>query len=114
MSDTQTWWVEGRILGSAPIAKERTCNEIHRPQSYAFCCPCCGEVWARRIISPPTKWFFWTGACRKCADRNPNRLHTPGSIWQAWSPEYLANLPDFMLRYEARNCLEFLNYPRST
>ena len=107
---TQTWWVQGRILGSAPIGLEYTCAQRHKPWSMAYCCPVCGEVWARRIISPSTKWFFWTMCCAKCKDKNPNRLHTPGSIILPGDREFLDNLPHFMLAYEARNCCEFWGY----
>jgi hypothetical protein len=111
MADTQTWFVSGKCLGSAPIGQERTHNLLHRPVSYAFSCMCCGEVWARRVISPsPTRWFFWAKCCPDCAKENPNRLHTPGSIWMASDDTYLANLPDFMLRYEAVNCCKFWGY----
>lgn len=104
---TQTWWVDGRILGSAPAGLERTHNQLHPPVSYAWFCPHCGEIWARRIISPSRRWFAWTGCCVKCEAVNNNSLRMPGSIWLPSDPEYLANLPHFMYRYEAETALKF-------
>ena len=98
---TQTWMVEGKILGSAPIGLESTCTKIHPARSYAFSCPHCGDVWARRIITPSTRWFFWTVPCRGCASQNNNGLAVPGSIWLSGEQPYEAHLPTFMLRYEA-------------
>ena len=101
---TQTWFVDGSILGSAPCNLERTHNQLHSPRQYAFCCPLCGEVWARRIISPSTPWFFWTRPCSRCGDPRSISWDTPGSVWISFDQTYLDNLPPFMLRYEALLC----------
>ena len=97
---TQTWFINGRCLGTFPVSQERTHNELHRARSYAFACPHCGEVWARRLV-PSSPWFFWTVCCESCIAVNRNSLTPPGSIYLAWDDSYTANLPLPVLRYEA-------------
>ena len=102
---TQTWYLNGEILGSAPCSFERTHAQLHSPRQYAFACPVCGEVWARRIITPSTPWFFWTICCEKCSAKNPNMLSLPGSVWLSYDQTYLDNLPLFILKHEAKLCI---------
>lgn len=100
---TQTWVINGEDLGSSPCSLEFTASISHPPRSLAFACPVCGEVWARRIISPATRWFFWSICCSACHASNPNALSIPGSIWLSWDREYLLNLPVSVLKAEVLN-----------
>jgi predicted RNA-binding Zn-ribbon protein involved in translation (DUF1610 family) len=101
MPHTQTWMIDGKLFAPAPIRFEHTHGQLHSPRSYAFACPHCGEVWARRIITPDTRWFFWTAPCRKCAARNDNSLAIPGSIYVV-DAEFLDNLPLAVLQSECQ------------
>lgn len=102
-SHTQTWWVEGQILASGPISLQDTHGQLHAARSYAYCCPKCGEVWARRIVSPETHWMFWAVGCAKHPD---NRLYgtPPGGIVLSFDEHLLRTLPLAMLRREAELC----------
>lgn len=97
---TQTWFINGRCLGVFPAEKERTHEQYHAPRSYAWACPHCGEVWARRAITPHTRWFFWTVCCRACAPQSDNKFSVPGSIWTSSDHEFLLTLPLPILRHE--------------
>ena len=101
MPHTQTWMIDGKLFPPVPIRFEHTHGQAHSPRSYAFACPHCGEVWARRIISPDTRWFFWAAPCRKCAARNDNSLAIPGSIFIV-DAEFLDNLPLAVLQSECK------------
>ena len=102
---TQQWIINDRpVGGSAPCANELICGQVVVPRQYAYCCPVCGSVWARRVITPSTPWFFWTMCCEKpeCMKRNPNRLNIPGTIAQVWDQEFMLNLPLPVLKYETQ------------
>ena len=100
---SQTWFFGKSCLGTSPVRPEYTCAVRHAPRSYAFGCPVCGEVWARRLISPSTPWFFWSICCKSCSASNPNSLSIPGSIWLSWDEEYIRNLPLPVLKAEFLN-----------
>lgn len=100
---TQTWFIGKECLGTSPIGMEYFGPTLATPRSYAFCCPVCGDVWARRIITPSTPWFFWTVCCKSCAASNPNALAIPGSVWLSWDDGYLNNLPLPVLKAEFLN-----------
>ena len=102
MATAQTWMIAGRLYGPFPISPELTHAQVHAPRSYAWACPHCGEVWARRIISPSPRWFFWTVCCEKCKEKNDNSLTTPGSIWVSENRDYLDNLPVPIIQYECQ------------
>lgn len=76
---TQTWFVQGKVLGQWPIGLQRTCSTIHAPQSLAYYCPVCGDVWARRIIAPETNWMFWSVHCPRHPDA-PVWRRPPGTL----------------------------------
>lgn len=97
---SQTWFITGKCFGTFPISLERTHNQLHPPRSYAWACPHCGEVWARRFV-PSSPWFFWTVCCEACTPKNTNSLTPPGSIYHSWDESYTQNLPLPILRYEA-------------
>ena len=82
-SYTQTWFVQGKVLGQWPIGLQATHAVLHAPISYAYCCPVCGDVWARRIVAPQTKWMFWAIHCPKHPDP-PIWRRPPGSLLSEW------------------------------
>lgn len=68
----------------------------------AYCCPSCGEIWAR-AITPHPEWMFLTRPCERC----PTPWHCPGgSLLLSWNPVQLAEFPpaanrrEFVLYYE--------------
>lgn len=107
MSWTQTWIIDGKMLAQSPGAPEHIRAELHPPLSLAFFCPQCGEVWARRIISPGTRWNAITHECPK--HRSPRYCEPEGSIWMNYNKDYLEHLPLEVLRYETLLRLEHEN-----
>lgn len=97
---SQTWFIGKECLGTSPIGMEYFGPTLATPRSYAFCCPVCGEVWARRIVTPSTPWFFWSICCSSCENHNPNMLAFPGSVYLPLDDSYLASLPSPVLKRE--------------
>jgi predicted RNA-binding Zn-ribbon protein involved in translation (DUF1610 family) len=75
----QTWFISGRTFGPYLAHPLYIKGELHPPRSYAYFCPVCGDVWARRIISPDTRWLAWSFRCPKHPDA-PFWHTVPGSI----------------------------------
>jgi len=104
MSYTQHYIVEGKPLGSSPRGPTLVHATLAAPDSYAYFCPICAEVWARApTISPSGKvsrFTVWTLACRKHHDTE--RLSVSGSLLLPWDNTYNEALftSDAALRWE--------------
>lgn len=101
---TQTWFIDKGLVAQAPCKPEHIRNESHPPLSLAFFCPKCGDVWARRIIEPATRWNVLTHECAK--HPAPRYCEPAGSIWIDYNTEFLKNLPKEVLMYELNLRLE--------
>jgi len=90
-------WTLPNLRLTCRVAPELTHAIAHPPNSYAFCCTHCGEVWARRTVVDDSgaiqPWFFWTVPCEAC----PGGLLVPGSILLWRDEEYFRNLPNELL-----------------
>lgn len=95
---TQTWKLPGGIHRTS--ACEILPGESY-PASRAFCCPTCGEVWARQEIYPSDHWMFFTNPCPNCSGGIITMRS--GSVWQSWDREYLSRLPKYVLMREVLN-----------
>ena len=104
MSFTQTWMIDGKLVCQAPIGLEYIHAQAHPPYSYAYFCPQCGELWARRIISPATRWVTLTHECIR--HEAPRYCEPGGSIWKNLDTDFLKHLPKEILRREALLRLE--------
>lgn len=102
----QTWIIDGSLVAQAPCALERNRFEVRQPpQSKVFFCNQCGTIYAQRIITPNTYWHVHNHPCGK--HQSGSRYMEPGgSIWISWEPDYLAQLPPEVLRYETLLRLE--------
>ena len=101
MSWIQTWMIGSRVVCQAPCGVEDLgVQGIQPPESKVFFCPLCGDIYARRIITPNTHWHLTT---HPCAKHTVSNVREPGgSIWvQYWEPDYLKHLPKEILHYEA-------------
>ena len=104
----QYFIVEGKVLGSA----ERSMVFVHAqpqcPQSYAFFCPVCAEVWARcpveRREGQTEPFMVWSIPCRK---HRTHALAIPGSLMLEWEPEFVEAFPDEVVKWEFDRHLEF-------
>lgn len=102
----QTWFIQGRTFGPFPVSPSFIKAELTPPRSYAYYCPICGDVWARRIISPAARWLFWSFHCPKHPDQS--FWHTvPGSIIPSFLFEEL--WPDLPYSLQQREALLHLN-----
>lgn len=99
MSYTQTWFLAGKLIAHAPCKPEHMRSELHPPYAFAFFCPVCGDVWARRAIMPETRWNVLTHECPK--HPSPRYCEPEGSVWLNYNADFLGNLPKEVLQYEA-------------
>lgn len=104
MAFLQTWIIAGNVISQAPCASEHIRAEVHPPYSLAFFCPKCGEVWARRVITPNTNWNAITHECPK--HQSPRSAEPGGSVWINYNSDFINNLPREVLRYETLLRLE--------
>ena len=112
MAHTQVWFIGGKLVATGECGPERVHDQFHAPYSLAYFCPTCGEVWARRCITPATQWFVYTIPCEKCNQRLPYQLFLPGSVYPDYSDEsFLNNLPFAVLKHEAELRLSYGDLP---
>lgn len=110
---TQYFIVEGKYLGQAPRKLVFIHAHLQAPNSYAFFCPICGEVWARcpiqrgdqgyQLTEPTTHWQILHVACRK---HYMHAYSVPGGLMLDWDREFSDALPKAALRWELSRHLE--------
>jgi hypothetical protein len=97
------FFIEGRYLGaSTQVLSDWGTNPL--PPSVAFCCPACGDIWARFPMDPPTRFSFVSSGCRK----HPYPPSEPGgSVWWIADRHMNAAFPDAVLRWELERHLDW-------
>lgn len=102
----QHFFVEGRSLGSCPRYPIHQHGHPDKPQSFAFFCPVCAEVWARAVIFD-TKFRVFTVPCRK---HTHDGWRVPGSLWLPLELDFIAAFSGEVLK---REFLLHLDYAES-
>ena len=64
-------------------------EEKHPAKSLAWCCPQCGDIWARAVTTQ--SFMFLTHVCEKHLDPLVPSLIIPGSL--LWTQEFNESLP---------------------
>lgn len=108
----QHFIVEGRYFGLGHRTFNKRGMVPSPPPSYAFFCPCCGEVWARfpvqltgaEVSGKMERFQAVTVACRKCPSESAFRV--PGELWLSWDAEFSQALPEEALRWDLERLLE--------
>jgi len=94
---TQTIVIGGDTYGPISRGLRRVREEMQRPPSYAWCCPVCGEIWARSIIftesGEQVPFQFLTAACEEHLDTLLPSLIVPGSLLLPMEMEFNKSLP---------------------
>lgn len=103
---TQHFIVEGKYLGSAQRGLTFINGGIGAPQSYAFFCPLCGDLWARCPVEAndglTEEFMVWTKCCKK---HGRHSFDLPGSLYMAWDKSFSDSFPDELLREEFKHYL---------
>ena len=94
----QLWEIEGEVYPITPLLPAIVHNEVQPPYQYAYLCPRCGNVWARRGVFPETQWMALHRTCRRCP--STDRFTRPGTIIQIWDRQFIAQLPRALLERE--------------
>jgi len=93
---TQTIVIGSETYGPIPRGLRRVREELQRPPSYAWCCPECGEIWARSIIFDSSgeqiSFQFLTAACEEHVDPFLPSLIVPGSLLLPMETEFNKSL----------------------
>ena len=74
------------------------------PMSFAYICPCCGEVWARAFIAN-RPWQVLSRSCLEC-NKGWNGGE-PGSLSLLWDGDYNQSFTPDMIAYELEIMLNF-------
>lgn len=78
--------------------------QAQAPYSYAFCCPRCGEIWARYGVEhTDSQWSFLRREC----ERHAYGLTVPGSVWISYEPEFTSAFPPELLARELELHINF-------
>jgi len=92
----QTIIIGSMSIGPIERGLRRVREELQRPPSYAWCCPACGEIWARSVIFDETgrqvPFQFLTHPCDEHRDHLLGYL-VPGSILLPMEAEFNDALP---------------------
>ena len=105
---TQQFFVGSKYYGSSTIL----CPPIREhgysipPTAYAYFCPDCGAIWARRVIADhhgtQEPFFALVAHCEKHATRG-----MPGSLQHPLEPNQLKLWPEEMIRYEFAQAMKY-------
>lgn len=86
----QTFWAGGKYLGARQHPSVWVVDGFS-PLNLAFCCPYCGDLWARITIDRPAGWAFRSRPCRNCP-AHPD-IWRPEHCGTLADPEYWNNSP---------------------
>ena len=93
---TQHFFVGNEYLGSSDRLPVFVHEQQQRPQSVAYFCPECGDVWARAVIEG-VDYSPWSMSCSK----HPRfRSLVAGSLWMDWDKDYTKAFPRAVLERE--------------
>lgn len=81
-----TYTVRGVDLGTVDVPADH----LGRPRSWAWFCPKCGDVWARRAI-PGRPYHVWAALCARHTPPYPEAC--PGTLFLPLEPIHNTSLP---------------------
>ena len=106
---TQSIYIGKRIVEVGFRQQEFVHAELRAPMSSVWCCPMCGEVWAKALICDETEkiqpFQFLSSVCENCVDyrwRYPS-----GSLWLPLDDAFNASLDVVTLHRELLLHLDF-------
>ena len=104
----QHFIIEGKHMGTAPRTPVRVHDRLSLPDSSAFFCPVCGDVWAQCPIvledGSVSPWMPWRMKCRKHAAAYS--VEVPGSLFQIWDKPFNDAMPEAVLWWEFNRLLD--------
>jgi hypothetical protein len=108
---TQHFFIEGQPVGTASRKQTAIHGEMFAPRSYAYFCPCCGEVWARAPVSNgdwTAPWVVQNIECRKHGGESP--FVVPGSMLLTWDNDFntAAMSLEHVLKWEMNRHLDYM------
>jgi hypothetical protein len=91
------YFIEGKYFGSAVRRTEERARRMKLPpESIAWFCTTCGEVWAR-MVADNAEFRVYSAPCPK----HPRFRSIPaGSIWLPWDAQHNEALPPEVIRRE--------------
>lgn len=108
MNYTRHFIIEGKHLGAATFSEQLSLEGPRTPDSFAYICPVCGDLWARvpvENLSGVTSRF--APLSRTCRKHFEHSLAVPGSIGVVWEQGFDESLPDEVVRWEFSRHMEY-------
>ena len=104
MTYLQHFFIEGKHLGTADRSLITVRGQLQPPESIAFWCPHCAEVWARAMIEEGNFCDIRFIPCKK----HPHRIYqVSGSLHTAMEPEFNECFPEEVLKWEFERHLDY-------
>ena len=94
---TAQYYVRGKHMGQSSREMDLVHGRLRPPDSLAYFCPTCGEVWAMVVVAGQ-QFRVWSMPCAKHPP--PYRVVVAGSMMLDWDRVYNDALPHDVLRRE--------------
>ncbi len=102
----QHYIIAGAYLGSAPRRLVFVHGEPRLPESVLYYCRYCGEVFAKCPVDSSSQWQAYAMCCGRCPPRSV--FDIPGSVYRDWDRDFVAALPEPVLRQELQRLFDLL------
>jgi hypothetical protein len=107
---TRHFIIEGKYLGASPCREVALHGTMAPPDSFAYLCPACGEVWAKAPVTATgeatTRFVPLSRACRKHFGHS---LAAPGSVSVVWEHGFDESFTDEVVRWEFQRQMDYYN-----
>ena len=108
MQYQQHFLIEGKHYGTALRGSVTVHAELQPPDSLAYFCPVCAEVWARCPVETGRGTIPFHVLTMPCRHHPTHGLAVPGSLWINWDGAYTDHFPENVVRWELERHLEFI------
>ena len=109
MPFSQYFYVKDKYLGMAERERVQSSDTLIIPMSFGYCCPVCGDLWARAPVFGEDKslrqFRFFHKHCEKC--QTPLYLGPAGSLSIPLEEEFNNAFPEEVLQREFHLWLRF-------
>jgi predicted RNA-binding Zn-ribbon protein involved in translation (DUF1610 family) len=86
------YYIDNQFVGHSEIGEVRVREHLVEPESIAYFCPRCGDVWARIVVCDTSRlWGISNNLCPR---------HGLGTMWIGYEKEHMAAFPRELLERE--------------
>lgn len=109
MNLTQSFFIGNKPLGSSKRALASLHEHLVKPNSYAYFCPHCGDIWARAVVvdEDSSVQAPFQSVTRPCERHFPETTREiPGAFFLSWDKLYNQAFPVGVIAYELNQALK--------